>query len=414
MNTAPNDYRRAPGEPPGEPATSPAHSPHRRAALLASLLLVLLAVFAAQSQASGFMRQAASAPEGLTSGQLTGVSCPSATSCMAVGDGASGDGAEPAVFAESSGASAWTLTPPFSEAESAASGVSAVSCTSPSFCVAVGSAGDPPQIGPLIEAWNGASWTRQPSPGAGELSGVSCVSQSYCVAVGSATTGALSEVWNGSSWVRSVIAIRHHNLELSSVSCTAPAACTAAGFYDVRTSRITANEFGLIERWNGSRWSPQAVPDFKVKGSHWDVALAGVSCAAQSSCIAVGQADPPGNGFPLEIAERWSGGAWRIARAGFPPPPVLTAFNHGELGMLGSVSCSSPTSCIATGSLSTLGHGAGPYHAIAAIWNGSRWSNDALPAGSGPVEPRSVSCLTSGACTLVGGGAGHLTIETGS
>jgi hypothetical protein len=62
-----------------------------------------------------------------------------------------------------------------------------VSCASATFCIAVGDAtGSAGQV-PLAVAWDGTSWTIQqiPSPaGGGVLDGVSCTSASACVAVG--------------------------------------------------------------------------------------------------------------------------------------------------------------------------------------------------------------------------------------
>ncbi|HET9118726.1 MAG TPA: hypothetical protein VFN75_11735, partial [Pseudonocardiaceae bacterium] len=67
--------------------------------------------------------------------------------------------------------------------------LNAISCPSASFCVAVGqyvtSDGSAEQS--LSEVWNGSTWAAitAPSPSAAsELLGVSCTSQSFCAAVG--------------------------------------------------------------------------------------------------------------------------------------------------------------------------------------------------------------------------------------
>jgi hypothetical protein len=85
-----------------------------------------------------------------------------------------------------------------------------VSCTSPSFCAAVGartdSAGNP--VGTLAERWNGMTWTIQPTPvlSAGQgsfFSGVACQATA-CTAVGlnlpNSGPRMLAERWNGASW----------------------------------------------------------------------------------------------------------------------------------------------------------------------------------------------------------------------
>ncbi len=64
-----------------------------------------------------------------------------------------------------------------------------VSCATATSCTA---AGDydyyPAPAGPLVEVWNGRSWSVTPAPrpsgGYGQLFGVSCTSATVCTAVG--------------------------------------------------------------------------------------------------------------------------------------------------------------------------------------------------------------------------------------
>ena len=101
---------------------------------------------------------------------------------------------------------------------------SAVACTSPGSCMAVGNA----DSSLLAEVRSGSTWTvvTIPDPGGGQLSGISCTSASSCEAVGQATPGSttqtLAEVWNGSSW--SIQSTPNpggaSSSQLSSVSCT--------------------------------------------------------------------------------------------------------------------------------------------------------------------------------------------------
>ena len=89
-----------------------------------------------------------------------------------------------------------------------------VSCASATDCMAVGSYYQV-ALGvrqTLVEAWDGATWAVVPSPSlapASELVGISCVSATHCVAVGSSgsaegnslpTNRTLVEVWDGSAW----------------------------------------------------------------------------------------------------------------------------------------------------------------------------------------------------------------------
>jgi hypothetical protein len=110
-------------------------------------------------------------------GGWAGVSCGSATSCVAVG----GDAA--AVLSGTT----WSVP---SSIDSAT--VNAVSCTSPSFCEAVDARGD-------AITFNGASWT-SPSPALSgiPLTTVSCAAVGTCMAVGADPETMESEVVSGS------------------------------------------------------------------------------------------------------------------------------------------------------------------------------------------------------------------------
>jgi hypothetical protein len=137
------------------------------------------------------------------------VSCPSAFSCVAVGEIIEGVGSF-GTLAERWNGNAWSLTPypPGSGPQS----ITSLSCTSPTNCVAVG-APDPPQGEPanaVVDRWNGSNWSLEATPESNRtddlLSSVSCASATYCLAIGESyfvqTNGstALAEQWNGTTW----------------------------------------------------------------------------------------------------------------------------------------------------------------------------------------------------------------------
>jgi hypothetical protein len=135
---------------------------------------------------------------------LNGVSCTSSSNCLAVGSsGVDGSGLQDSTVAETWNGSTWTeLTSPNAGGQSGSNLYYSLSCTSPSECVAVGSANDEagtPASGytTLIEQWNGWSWAIAPSADAAQgdsgLSGVSCPG-GYCMAVGYSDTSPTSDV----------------------------------------------------------------------------------------------------------------------------------------------------------------------------------------------------------------------------
>jgi hypothetical protein len=88
--------------------------------------------------------------------------------------------------------------------------LSAVSCASAAFCIAVGSYGPAEFDNSLIEAWNGSRWQVIPSPGRGPdsdaaMSAIDCLSKHECMGVGDSITPAgmqrtFAATWNGTAW----------------------------------------------------------------------------------------------------------------------------------------------------------------------------------------------------------------------
>jgi hypothetical protein len=106
------------------------------------------------------------------------ISCTSVAHCMAVGGGNSAGytypGGTAGVVGEQESGAGWVMlsmpTPPGVHYDGlfglgAADGLEAVSCTSPTSCMAVGEADiSSSSAEQLIERWNGVSWTIQPNP----------------------------------------------------------------------------------------------------------------------------------------------------------------------------------------------------------------------------------------------------------
>ena len=107
--------------------------------------------------------------------------------------------------------------------------LTAVSCTSPRACTAVGSSASGKFA--LAERWDGAAWPIQRVPGVNrtgpaQLTAVSCSSDSACMAVGTCNAGitAIAESWNGAAWT-----LHPMPGPPAGLSCTGPAGCVAVG-----------------------------------------------------------------------------------------------------------------------------------------------------------------------------------------
>jgi len=317
-------------------------------------------------------------PPGARQTELVGVSCTSATSCLAVGDTFS-PASRSMPVAEAWNGISWSIqqvpNPPNG-------GVfNGVSCVSASACVAVGGLSGTLNNLAFAGVWNGTSWSLQQTPNPPEtrestLLGVSCISASHCTATGSygigTGTATLAEVWNGTSWSRRKTPTPQTSGSLAGVSCTSASACTAVG--------SDGNGESLAERWDGTAWSIQATPN--VNGE--PTGLRGVSCTSATLCTATGrvQSSP---GTPA--AERWNGTTWSVQQV--PAPQTMTGAG------LNGVSCTSASTCTAVGS-----DGA----ALAEAWDGTSWSVQPLTTPLGTVGSRltSVSCPSASTCMAVG------------
>jgi len=337
--------------------------------------------------------QPTSDPSGGAGDDLGGVSCTSTTWCMAVG--AYGQvGHASATLAE--GGSSWVTTQTSDLDGASDQRLNGVACTSASACTAVGdyttSAG---VVSTLAERWNGTAWTiklpASPSGAQGsELNGVSCPSASACIAVGTYadSTGkilSLAERWNGTSWslLHTVNPSGGTHIVLQAVSCAAATACSAVGSYKNGSGILVT----LAEVWNGSTWSVQTTNP--PSGAQQSIFL-GVSCTATSACTAVGDYTSS-SGALLTLAERWNGNTWALQST---PNP-----GGGTLSLLNSVSCTSATACMAVGA-----SGTSPSVTLTEIWSGSAWAIKASPTVSGAQGSvlQGVSCTSASACNAVG------------
>lgn len=281
-----------------------------------------------------------------------------------------------------------------------------VSCGSAKACSAVGSYVNGSTRVSFAEDWNGSGWSIHSTPVppaalSSDLSSVSCTSANACIAVGTWATQlfpeeldvALVERWNGNHWSSQTTPSQAGatSNDLSGISCTSSKSCMAVGSYTTKGGAIKA----LAERWDGKRWrmEPAASP------AHLQV-LAGVSCLSANACTAVGFFVRRGGFYTL--AERWDGKRWSIERT-----PNLA---NGQRNALGSISCTSSSSCMAVGYFESSNLAV--QLTLAERWNGKKW------AISGTLNPDSnidslgdVACTSSRACIAVGSAGGALLLE---
>ena len=264
----------------------------------------------------------------------------------------------------------------------------------------------------LVQRWDGVRWSVVATPYPAdstqvEVTGLSCTSTTFCVAVGNYSTTSskvLVEQWNGARW--SIISTptppgrSPHGPGawisiLNAVSCTSATNCTAVGWYD-STYLASSKTRTLVERWNGRRWS--IVPSPNPSGA--EPALDGVSCTSTTNCIAVGNRSSLRNQSQT-LSERWNGKSWSTVGS----PNVSGADENNLVG----VSCADSTHCMAVGDyIHNDASGANVLvGTLAERWDGTHWSIVPSPNPTGVKRSNysnldSVACTTGTTCVAVG------------
>lgn len=268
--------------------------------------------------ANGFSPIAFRNPKGASWSVLDDVSCASATFCMLVGGaGTTRRTAHGLRYLSHATAYRWNgsalirLTAP-APAHARDAQLGGVSCPTATSCMAVGNyinaAGRSLAYSAL---WTSGTWKVRVARAIGgkataTFEAVSCTAAATCVAVGEAVkpgTTAFAERYSAGQWTVMRIAPRRQSAFFS-VSCPAASVCVAAGRQGARS---------LIERWNGTRWAAQAVPA-TVKPLTTDL-LFHVSCVTPSICTAVGYRHNPATRFSFHtLALGWGGSSWTIQK----------------------------------------------------------------------------------------------------
>jgi len=353
---------------------------------------------------------------------LESVSCPTATDCMAVG--ATFDGTKNTPVAATRTGGTWTAVPVPASTDGPSSALISVSCPTTTFCAAVGqvsTTGSTPTTTPigesagtsLIEQWDGNAWRIVPSPGSGEtdLFAVSCPTATDCTAIGTGFTATkpftttVVDRWNGSTWTATRLPSPATAIRIAlGVSCTGATFCMVTGFQLALTG-TTATAFSTFSlRWDGTSWT--TVPTATLGPTVFLQVPLGVSCATPTLCTTVGAeltfhtftatATTTGVRF-VGLIQQWNGSTWTAMAT---PGPATNVELRG-------VDCFGPTSCVATGSAPS----STPHlkaQSVVENWNGTAWSQAALPPVAAATATTSsqallgVSCVANAQCVAVG------------
>jgi hypothetical protein len=193
----------------------------------------------------------------------------------------------------------------------------------------------------------------------------------------------VGERWNGSSWSLQSTPNPPNppaptpDASLAGVSCPASTTCLAVG-KDQQSGKA------LGQAWNGSKWEALFAKESGFEGSR-----SGIVCTSANQCVVVGSAAGAAK------AELWTYlfGEWTRSAQSVPSP------EGGSEVKLNDVSCTSSSACTAVGSYVKEGK----TKTLAERWGGSSWAIQSTPnPESGSAELLGVSCDSSSSCTAVG------------
>ena len=291
---------------------------------------------------------------------LAAVSCPSASTCVAVG------GMGGLIVSHDGGASWVEASVPTGHL------LYGVSCANPSWCAAVGDGG-----AIVVTSDGGASWAAAASGTASTLDTVSCPAPGHCVAAGAVVVVTTT---TGFSWH---VVTSTAGTTYSAVTCVTADTCQASDF---ATNTYATSDFGaswrvdptevpallgidalscptLLQCWvvgqvgtiesttdAGVAWASQSAP--------LQVDLHGLACPSVTICVAVGDQG--------EIERTTSGGA------------VWQSVASGTGQTLDAVSCPDTAHCVAVGAGGTV---------VTSTDGGTTWvARAGPPASSSPLR----------------------------
>jgi hypothetical protein len=236
--------------------------------------------------------------------------------------------------------------------------------------------------GPLVEHWNGSSWTETATPVTEWLEAVAAASPDDVWTFGySGAHAPAAGHWDGSAWQRVPLPRPKGAQAVELVGAAAPAAddVWAVGSWEAASAPLLRP---LVEHWDGSSWKIVPTPRLKVYGR-----LIGVSALSPTNVWAVGAAGvKAGKRIALRtLVLHWNGTKWtRVAS----PNPATASTTAAEIDdALVSVAAGSARDAWAVGAYFFRSATHHTNHTLVLHWNGTKWTHVASPNPGGPAKP---------------------------
>jgi hypothetical protein len=295
---------------------------------LIGLLLAAFAVPAGASAATTIKWNRALAVESPTKGGISAVSCPTATFCVAV------DQSGRVLISQkpTKGPKSWKFTK-----IDKVGALTGVSCPTVNLCVAVDNAGY--ELHSTKPAGGKKFWSKPiridttAATGGGNvgLAGISCPTTKLCVAVDNAVNGNVISTttpttYQAKSWT---ITSLGSSVTLDSVSCASVSFCVAAGAQHYYSTSPTGG---------ASAWKANGV----LEGTGYSV-MASIDCPSTTLCLGVGYGNTSTGLATASLTPQAASSSWTDTTVASNPPA-----SNG--GVLDSVSCPSSSFCVAVDS----------------------------------------------------------------
>ncbi|MGO8877545.1 MAG: hypothetical protein ACLQNG_17515 [Acidimicrobiales bacterium] len=246
---------------------------------------------------------------------LSSVSCPSRTFCVAVGHNYdSTENSTTAIADEWNGRSWFSMA--FPDPAGTNLSLSAVTCLSNRDCVAVGDEIGSSKLSVFVARFSGASWKESTTSGVSAvenatLLAVSCSSPTWCVAAGyshvsSGDTAIILTTSSQTAWAEDTKTVISASVaEFTGASCLKGRTCQVAG-YDTTGAGPDASGYEVIESGLGASFKATKLATAVPRGFQ---VPEGITCSTPTSCVLDGLVirETGGDTTTTALVQSWNG-----------------------------------------------------------------------------------------------------------
>lgn len=263
--------------------------------------------------------------------ELSGVACRTTHFCVAVSESEASGGQSPSGLSEVWNGKGWRLVKTVRPPDARWSYLTGVSCPSRSFCLAVGQfQKNNNQYRTLVERFRAGSWKLLPSPNLhhggnykdDHLQGVSCGSPRYCLAVGYYDAGGLRKNITAPHLLALFYVRGRFTLAKPPIPWGATSSFLDAVGGDCAVYCMAGGEFFTGHDYSyalGVSWNARTRRFTLRRPGHFQgqaqANFAGISCENSIACMAVGWYSTEHTLFPTQagtLAASWNGVRWDL------------------------------------------------------------------------------------------------------